>query len=57
VLARGSAADIRRQVQRHVRELSPGGGYIFGTIHNVQDDVSADNFMAMWRAFDEMRTY
>jgi len=57
VLARGSAADIRRQVQRHVRELSPGGGYVFGTIHNVQDDVSADNFMAMWRAFDEMRTY
>lgn len=57
LLARGPAAEIEQQVQRHIQQFAPGGGYVFGTIHNVQDDVPAENFMAMWEAFDKLREY
>ncbi len=57
LLARGSAAEIEQQVRRHVQQFAPGGRYVFGTIHNVQDDVPAENFMAMWEAFDKLRKY
>ena len=34
-----------------------GGGFIFGAIHNIQDDVPPENIMAMWKTFREMREY
>jgi len=33
--------------------LAPGGGFVFATIHNIQADVSPENFMAMWEALME----
>lgn len=35
--------------------VAPGGRYIFGAIHNVQDDVPVENFMAMWGEFEKFR--
>jgi len=57
LLARGPASEIEQQVRRRIQEFAPGGRYVFGTIHNVQDDVSAENFMTMWEAFDKLRVY
>jgi len=57
LLARGPAAEIEDQVRRHIQELGPDGRYVFAAVHNVQDDVPAENFMAMWKAFDELRDY
>ena len=50
LLARGPVGEIEEQVRRHVRELAAGGRYVFGTVHNVQDDVPPEHFMAMWEA-------
>ena len=33
--------------------FAPGGGFVFTPVHNIQDDVSAENFWAMWDALQE----
>lgn len=53
--AHGSPEVVRQEVKRRIEDLSPGGGFIFGAIHNIQDDVPAENIVAMWEAFQEMR--
>jgi uroporphyrinogen decarboxylase len=53
--AHASPDAVGQEVKRRVEDLSPGGGYIFGAIHNIQDDVPPENIVAMWEAFQEMR--
>ncbi|MBN1834738.1 MAG: methyltransferase [Spirochaetales bacterium] len=62
----GGGADTRRalnngtpeQVRRHVRErleiFSPGGGFVFNTVHNIMPDVPPENVVAM---FDEIAAF
>ncbi len=50
----GSAADVRREVRDTIEALAPGGGYIFGTSHNVQADTPVENFREM---LDAHRAY
>jgi len=57
VLPRGTPAQVRANVTERIRELSPGGGFVFATVHNVQDDVSAENLAAMIEAFRAAREY
>lgn len=61
----GGGADTRHtlnqgdpaQVKAHVRELleifSPGGGYVFNTVHNILPDVPPENILAMFEAVEE----
>ena len=53
VLPRGTPDDVRAEVRRRVGDLSPGGGFVFAAVHNIQPDVPPANVMAM---FDEART-
>ena len=46
----GSAEDVRREVTEHVRIFSPGGGYVFAPVHNIQAGVPAENVIAMFDA-------
>ena len=55
VLNMGTPAQIRDNVRAHIDALSPGGGYIFNTIHNILPDVSPKNIIAMYEAIDEYR--
>ena len=55
--ARSSPQDVKREVKRRIEDLAPGGGFIFGAIHNIQDDVPSENIGAMWETFREMREY
>lgn len=62
----GGGADTRtalnsgtpEQVRRHVRErleiFSPGGGFVFNTVHNIMPDVPPENVVAM---FDEIAAF
>ena len=49
------------QVAEHVRErahlLGDGGGYIFGTAHNLLPDVPTENAVALFRAYREHGRY
>lgn len=50
VLPNGTKRDVEEEVQRRIRDLASGGGYIVAPVHNVQGDVPAENVIAMYRA-------
>jgi uroporphyrinogen decarboxylase len=49
VLPNGSQEDVRREVERRIAHLAPGGGYILAPVHNVQADVPVENLVTMYR--------
>ena len=55
--ARSSPQDVRRAVRQRIEDLASGGGFIFGAIHNIQDDVPPENIAAMLETFREMKEY
>ncbi|MEI6386412.1 MAG: uroporphyrinogen decarboxylase family protein, partial [Spirochaetota bacterium] len=57
ILPFGTPAQVRDEVKRRIDELAPGGGFVFASVHNVQSDVSPENFMAMWEAMREFGAY
>ena len=44
----GSPEDVAREVEAHVRTLSPGGGYVFASVHNIQAGVPPENLITMF---------
>ncbi len=57
VLPLGTPEDVRREVQRRIADLGPGGGYILGAVHNVQAEVPPQNILAMIEAAREYGAY
>lgn len=53
-LPRGTVDEIRNEVREHIDILAPGGGYVFGTIHNIQADITPERVMAV---FDTAREH
>ena len=56
-LCKGAPDEVRDQVKRILDIMAPGGGYVFAPVHNIQDDVSAANFWAMWDTLMEYGKY
>jgi hypothetical protein len=48
VLPFGTPDEVRAQVQDRIRVFSPGGGYVFNPIHNVQARTPVENLLAMY---------
>ena len=44
----GTPEDVRREVNEHVKVFSPGGGYVFASVHNIQANVPAENVITMF---------
>jgi hypothetical protein len=42
----GTPEQIRRQVFERLEIFSPGGGFVFNTVHNILPDVPPENFWA-----------
>ena len=56
VLPFGTADEVRVEVKRRIADLAPGGGYVLGAVHNIQQDVPPQNVVAMFEAaLDEGR--
>jgi uroporphyrinogen decarboxylase len=53
VLPHGTPDEVRADVRRRLEILTPGGGYVFNPIHNVQPDVPPENVVAMFDAVRE----
>jgi uroporphyrinogen decarboxylase len=53
VLPSGTPADVRRQVLERLAVFSPGGGYVFNSIHNILPDVPPENVVALFEAVAE----
>ena len=50
VLPLGTPEEVEAEVRLRIRDLAPGGGYIVGSVHNIQPDVPTANIVAMAEA-------
>jgi uroporphyrinogen decarboxylase len=55
ILNHGTPDAVREHVRANIEALSPGGGFVFNTIHNILPDVPPENIVAMFEAVDEYR--
>lgn len=50
----GSPEAVRDEVHQRLEIFSPGGGFVFNTVHNIQGNVPVENVVAM---FDALRKW
>ncbi|MBL8131562.1 MAG: methyltransferase [Anaerolineae bacterium] len=53
VLNNATPAEVKDHVTERLEIFSPGGGYVFNTVHNILPDVPPENIVAMYEAIDE----
>lgn len=53
VLNSKSPEEIREKVMERMEIMSPGGGFVFNTVHNILPDVPPENVVAMFDAVNE----
>lgn len=53
VLDHATPDEIRRHVKERLEVFSPGGGYVFNQVHNIQANVPPENVLAMFDAAHE----
>jgi uroporphyrinogen decarboxylase len=46
----GTPDDVAREARENVRILSPGGGYVFASVHNIQAQVPPENVILLFDA-------
>lgn len=57
VMPYGSPDGVRKEVERRINDLAPGGGYILASVHTIQNDVPPENIIAMFEAAKEYGKY
>jgi len=57
VLPYGTPSQVADEVKRRIDDLAPGGGFVFGPIHNVQAEVPPENVVALFQAAREAGVY
>lgn len=57
VLQNGGPREVAEDVKRRIRDLAPGGGYVFGSVHNIQANVPPENIVAMFETAAEVGGY
>ncbi len=57
VLPFGTPAEVKLDVRQRIEQLSPGGGFVFCTVHNIQADVAPENIIAMYEALQTHGIY
>jgi uroporphyrinogen decarboxylase len=53
ILNHGTPEEVWDHVTERLEIFSPGGGFVFNTIHNMLPDVPPENIVAMFEAVDE----
>jgi uroporphyrinogen decarboxylase len=56
-LPNGTPEQVREETKRNIDAFAKDGGFVFSTVHNVQDDVPIENFIAMWETFQDNCKY
>lgn len=56
-LTNGSLEDIRREVKEMMRIFSPGGGYVFTQVHNIQPNISPEKIVTVYKTAQKYRNY
>jgi uroporphyrinogen decarboxylase len=42
--------EVRQEVRRRIRDLAPGGGFVFNPVHNIQAHIDPANVVALFQA-------
>ncbi|MHB8277899.1 MAG: uroporphyrinogen decarboxylase family protein [Candidatus Humimicrobiaceae bacterium] len=53
----GKTNDVINEVRKRIKYLSPGGGFIFNAIHNIQANTPIDNVLALFEAIRKYGEY
>ena len=48
IVPHGTTEEVKAEVERRIRDFSPGGGYVFAAGHNIQFDVPPENVVALF---------
>ncbi len=56
-LPNGTPEQVREETKRNIDAFARDGGFVFATVHNVQDDVPIENFISMWETFQDHCKY
>jgi uroporphyrinogen decarboxylase len=56
VINHGTPDEVKDHVRYNIETFSPGGGFVFNTVHNIMPDVPPENIIAMFEAVDEYRS-
>jgi uroporphyrinogen decarboxylase len=56
-LKKGSPQQVSDEVKQIIDIMAPGGGFVFSTVHNIQEDVPPENFWAMWETLMQHGKY
>jgi uroporphyrinogen decarboxylase len=56
-LNKGTPDQVKDEVKKILDIMAPGGGFVFAPVHNIQHDVSPENFWAMWDTLQEYGKY
>lgn len=54
-LPSGTPKEVYDEVMERLKMFSPGGGFVFATIHNVVANVPVENLQAMYQAVNDFR--
>ena len=57
VLPLGTPEDVKKMVKYAADNAKSGGGYFFGTSHNIQADTAMENVVALFEAYHEYGVY
>jgi len=57
VLPLGTVDDVKKEVRTRIKDLAPGGGFIFTPVHNIQYDVSPEKICALYDTVIEVGRY
>jgi uroporphyrinogen decarboxylase len=57
VLPYGTPAQVQEEVKRRIKELAPGGGFVFSAVHNIQPFVPIENILEMFRSAKQFGVY
>ncbi|MCL5107583.1 MAG: hypothetical protein M1401_01655 [Chloroflexi bacterium] len=53
----GAPAEVADEVKRLIDAFAPGGGYVFGSVHNIQVNVPPQNIVTMFQTAREYGVY
>ena len=57
ILPFGTPEEVSEQVEKQIKILSPGGGFVFAAVHNIQANAPIENIIKLFETVIKFREY
>ncbi|MBE0479021.1 hypothetical protein IBX65_07910 [Candidatus Aerophobetes bacterium] len=57
ILPFGNIDEVEKEVKKRIKDLAPGGGFVFAPVHNIQYDVSPEKICTLYEKAKQFGTY